>query len=118
MLVVGDQAEREFYRKFGRICALGYHGVAGKDGRVLEGNAESGPESAPGGDFPVGGSAVVVGSYGRPGGNVGLPSDAGCDKEGVVVVLLVCREEQSADQLAAGDGAVVAENGIEEPYAS
>ena len=118
MLVVGDEAEGERYREFRRVGALGEHGVAGEDGGMFQRHAESGPEAASRDDFAVGGPAVVVGAHCRPGGYVALSAHAGGYEEGVVVVLLVGWEDQVADQLAAGDSAVVAEHRVEEAHAS
>ena len=118
MLVVGDQAEGQPYVKFGRIRAFGDHGVAREHGRMLERHAEPRPEASPRNQFAVGGAAVVVRPDGRPRGHIALPARACGYQEGVVVMLLVGGENEIAHKFTAGDGAVVAEHGIEETHAA
>ena len=57
----------------------------------------------------------MVGTYGGSGSHVALTLDAGGNEEGVVVVLLVSREDQVVEDFAAGNGAVVAHYRVDDP---
>ena len=56
----------------------------------------------------------MVGTDGRAGGHVALALDAGGHQEGIVVVLLVRREDEVVEDLAAGNRGVVAEDGVDQ----
>ena len=79
---------------------------------MLDAGAEARPETTRGDDLAIGGTAVVVRAYGGTSGHVALSHHTGRDEEGVVVVLLVRREDKVVQHLAARDGGVVAQHRV------
>src|SRR5574344_1537359 len=79
---------------------------------MLDRGAKARPETAPGNYLIVICPAVVVRPDGRACSEIALSLHAGGDKERIIVMLLVRREDKVVQHLAAGDGAVVPEHGI------
>ena len=84
---------------------------------MFDGGTKARPESPARDNFIVIGAGVVIGAYGSTGSQVALALKAGGYEEGIVVVLLVGRENEVVENLAAGYGAVVAEHGVNHPRA-
>ncbi len=115
--VVGDQRKGQRHVEAGGVVALGQQHIRGEPAVVLETHAKPRPEPATRDDLPVGGAGVVVGPDRCPGSNVALAADRRGDQERVVVVLLVGRKNQAADDLATGDGGIVAYEAVAHPGA-
>ena len=63
------------------IGSFGQQAVGGETGGMFEAGAKTGPETASGDYLVVGGTAVVVGTYGASCGKVALTHDERGDKE-------------------------------------
>ena len=72
------------------------------------------PEATACHQLAIVGAAVVVAAYGSTCCHVALSHDDRGDEERVVVMLLVGREDEVVEHLAARDGAVVAHDGVYE----
>ncbi len=112
-----DERERIRNVQLVLIRAFRHERERGEAAVVLEVAAKPRPESAPGDNLAVGTARIVIAADRRARGDIRLPHNRGGDQERSVVVLLVEREQQVADQLAAGDCGIVAEHGIEQPGA-
>ena len=77
--------------------------------------AESRPEATTAANLVVGGATVMVATQRTSGGDITLSHNQGGDKERVVVMLFMCREDDVATYLATCQCGVVTYNGVVEP---
>ncbi len=111
----GDKGEGQTNPQFVGIVFFCEEGEGGEAARMLHANREGGPEAAPAEQLSIRLSRGVVRADGCTGGDVGLSLECGGNEKGGVVVLLVEGKQQRVGDLAAGDGRVLAEEGVAHP---